>query len=1008
MELTILIDTPKKIYWCDFPGCERNFVRQDLCTRHRERHTARGSHLQRKDNNSHDHDERPPLAAAVDANQDQKDTSYRPSTGGHASSTSISTVPPAPFMKTHESRPMASQSPVATRMPEPYQTSSSSATPSGSHIKSPQSISTAGGSDYATNMTSMKRSNSDEQYYGDSAGAYDPRNVRNVPASNYNPSQRHSGFAPYKAGTPQKNHYQDTRLPPRSNSHLPTNPVNYRPSPTSTYNGHSAQSSINQQQMQPNLGSSGAYAPTQNFPPISQLPPPLISPMPQMSTPASHMGAYSNSSTPLTPVESAGFDAYGANGLDPNYVDQNGNPFPIFGGDGYARSPFAMADDFTAWLFNEPHLTASPGGLRHGSMSVGATAFMDESGSMPRGMYGVGSDPFNGPGPQPIPQQNLMAVNSILDPVLPQIDLSEDKRQDILHLIETRFTDSAPVKKRKDHFLGPDADRDSDEHVLSLRSMQTYIGSYWYHFHPQMPILHKPTFSADKTQNLLLVAVIAIGASCLDKIHGVDVTDAGSDLSNFLAWHLRGEIFKHVDFLPPAKLWVFQTLLLLEVYEKMYSTRVLHERAHIHHGTTLTLMRRGSSLIGRSALDSPPTTKDDAPSGSTTNGNQASAAHTPEQWWNHWITNEATRRVAFAAFIIDSIHATMFGHSATMVAHEMKLQLPCDETLWSATSSAEVGRIETSLQQQGIKPMTFFDGLKNTLKGKPVRTNSFGRTAIMAGLLSVSWHMNQRDVQVHHLGALKALGGKDIWRGPLTKAFNSWKDDFDQSVGKDSIPPSMPYPSGKLDEENIFESRTVLHHLAHMAMHVDVVSCQIFAKAGRLLGRTTLPSDYAIAQKRIRENWAPKASARHATFYALKFLAQVLLPENPPYYRNGSVGSMVDLSPYSARDDFLLNRPWVLYFAALIVWCYGYALDGPVRNIPRLDSLEQQTADMRAFLTRVGGISAPLDLENIKDRNACLGMLHVLKAMFEKCRWELLHEAARLLGNCIGMLKGSD
>jgi hypothetical protein len=78
-----------------------------------------------------------------------------------------------------------------------------------------------------------------------------------------------------------------------------------------------------------------------------------------------------------------------------------------------------------------------------------------------------------------------------------------------------------------------------------------------------MPILHKPTFFADKTENLLLVAVIAIGAS---------LTEAGSDLSNFLAWHLRGEIFQHVDFLLPAKLWVFQTLLLLEVHEKMYST----------------------------------------------------------------------------------------------------------------------------------------------------------------------------------------------------------------------------------------------------------------------------------------------------------------------------------------------------------------------------------------------------------------------------------------------------
>ena len=807
---------------------------------------------------------------------------------------------------------------------------------------------------------------------------------------------------------PQKNHYQDTRLPPRSNSLITTNPVNYRPSPTSTYNGPCAQNSVNQQQMQTSLGSAGAYAPTQNLAPIPQLPPPLIPTMPHVSSQTPHVGGYSNPSAPITP-DTATFDPYGANGLDQPYFDQNGNPFPMFEGDGYARSPYAMAEDFTAWLFNEPQMTASsPGGLRHGSMSVGATAFMDDSGTPgPRGIYGVGNDPFGGLGPQPIPQQNLMAVNSILDPVLPQVDLSEEKRQDILHLIDTRFTDSAPFKKQKDAFISQDNDRDVDEHVLSLQSMQTYIGSYWYHFHPQMPILHRPTFSADKTENLLLVAVIAIGASCLDKIHGPDVTEAGSELSNFLAWHLRGEIFKHVDFIPPAKLWVFQTLLLLEIYEKMYSTRVLHERAHIHHGTTLTLMRRGSSLIGRSALDSPPSSKEDASAGVTPNGARNSAAHTPEQWWNHWIINEATRRVAFAAFIIDSIHATMFGHSATMVAHEMKLQLPCDETLWSATSSAEVGRIETNLQQQGIKPMTFFDGLKKTLSGKTVRTNPFGRTAIMAGLLSVSWHMNQRDVQVHHLGALKALGGKDIWRGPLTKAFNSWKEDFDQSISKDSVPPLMPYPMGKLDEENIFESRTVLHHLAHMAMHVDVVSCQIFAKAKRLLGRTTLPSDYAIAQKRIRENWAPKASARHATFYALKFLAQVLLPENSPAYRNGSLGSNPDLSPYSARDDFLLNRPWVLYFAALIVWSYGYALDGPVRTVPRLDTLEQQTADMRVFLTRVGGIQAPLDLEHIKDRNACLGMLHVMRAMFENCRWELLHEAAKLLENCISMLKGS-
>lgn len=942
----------------------------------------------------------------VDGPRDPTDSKYGPSAGPQAPTTNNPSNAPPSFIKNHEIHTMPPQSPLPGRVAESYQPNSSSASPPGCHLKSPHSLDIVASSEYNSKMSSLQRSNSDDHYYPDAAGGYDSRMLRNASGPTYDSNQMHSGFSSYKSTVPQKNLYPDSRMS-RPNTHITTNLSNYRPSPTSTYNGHSATTTIAQSQMPNSLGG-GSYISHQNFPPIPSLPPPIMSPMSQMSTQGPPSGAYSTVSTPLTPVENAtNLDTYRGNGFDPNFLDQNGNPYsmPLFGGDGYSRSPFAMADDFTAWLFNEPHQNiSSPGGPRHGSMSVGTTAFMDESGSMSRGTYGMTNDSLNGPMGQAIPQQNLMAVTSILDPALPQIDLSEEKRKDILDLIEMRFTDRAPVKKQKEAFL--DGDRDLDGHVLSLRSMQTYIGSYWYHFHAQMPILHKPTFSADKTQNVLLLAVIAIGASCLDKRHGPNVTQAGAELSNFLAWHLRGEIFKHVDFLPPAKLWVFQTLLLLEVYEKMYSTRVLHERAHIHHGTTLTLMRRGSSLIGRSALDLPPTVKDDTPSlaSSTT---QTSTSHTPEQWWHHWVTNEATRRVAFAAFIVDSIHATMFGHSATMVAHEMKLQLPCDETLWSATSSAEVGRIENNLQSNGIKPMTFFDGLKNTLKNKPVRTNSFGRTAIMAGLLSVSWHMNQRDVQVHHLGALKTLGGKDIWRGPLTKAFDSWKNDFDQSVGKDTVPASAPYPSGRLGEENIFESRTVLHHLAHMAMHVDVVSCQIFAKAGRLLGRTTLPSDYAIAQKRIKENWAPRPSARHATFYALKFLAQVLMPDMTSSHRNSASMSMDNLSSYSARDDYLLNRPWVLYFAALIVWSYGYALDGPVRSIPNLYTVEQQTYDMRAFLTRVGGIQDPRELEQMKDRNACLGLLCVLQTMFEKCRWELLHEAAMLLGNCINMLKGS-
>lgn len=501
---------------------------------------------------------------------------------------------------------------------------------------------------------------------------------------------------------------------------------------------------------------------------------------------------------------------------------------------------------------------------------------------------------------------------------------------------------------------------------------------------------------------------MAIGAACLDKVHGYEVTQAAAELSNFLAWHLRWEIFSDYHFRPPAKLWVFQALLLLELYEKMYSTRALHERAHIHHATTITLMRRGSSLIGRSALDSPPSVRDDKQGVNGSRHSSTPGANTPDEWWNHWITNEATRRAAFAAFVTDSTHATMFGHSTVMVAHEMRLPLPCDEALWTATNSAEVGRIEANLHATGVKPISFLEGLKRTLNGQEVRTNSFGRTILMAGLLSVGWHMNQRDLQVNSLGVSQALGGRDKWRGTLTRAFDLWKQDFDRSlsVTSDGIP--GPYVYTEKKEDNVvFQSRTVLHHLAHMAMHVDIVDCQIFARAKRLLGRTIGTSDLNSAQRRMKDNWAPSAKARDATWYALRFLCSVLLPEEVV---TSSIHGRYNDPPfeYSARDDVLLNRPWVMYFAALIVWSYGYAMEGPTTEpVPTAYDFEAQVRDMRAYLRRVGGVHDPEQLKSMTGFNGCSGMLMVLRTIFEKTRWELLHEAALLLDNCIKLLGAS-
>ncbi|KAF7716370.1 Zinc finger C2H2 type domain-containing protein [Penicillium ucsense] len=677
---------------------------------------------------------------------------------------------------------------------------------------------------------------------------------------------------------------------------------------------------------------------------------PFLASHPAASTksPSNSTNTYSLPTTTPTTIDTNGLPVSnysdftsGISQADPPLeFDSMQNAYPIFGGETYNRSPFAMADDFAAWLFSEP---LAP--LGYGMMPFSQNQFYV-------------NDPSYNNFCAVIPQ-HPMSVTSILDSSsLPAI-ISEEKRQEILHLMATRFNEAASSAegKRKDALM--DGDLNSDRHVLSLRMMQTYIGSYWFHFHPQLPILHQPTFSADRTPTLLLLAVMAIGAATLDKAHGQATTEAAAELATFIAWHLRWEIFMDPDFRPPARLWVFQALLLLEVYEKSFSTRAFHERAHIHHDTTLTLMRRGSSLIGRSSFDTPESREED-------------------ESWTHWIKAEATRRAAFAAFVLDSTHATMFGHSAKMVAHELRLPLPCDEALWAATSAAEVARVQSSLQSHGVRPVMFLDGLKRTLNGQPVRTNTFGRIVLMAGLLSVSWHLNQRDLQVSSLGVGQALGGRDKWRTALLRAYDNWRRDFDEALG-----PAITAES---------ESRDVLHGLAHMASHVDIADLQIFAGAGRLMGRSITARDYSAArEKTVR--WASKASARDATFYALKFLKTCFLD---PSIESGS---------YVARDDYLLNRPWVMYYAALVVWCYGFALDGPLRPMPALATYADRRRDMHSFLARVGGVGEPNDLEGIQGRNGCLGMLMILRDSFANPRWELLGEAARLLDSCIAKLQ---
>ena len=680
-----------------------------------------------------------------------------------------------------------------------------------------------------------------------------------------------------------------------------------------------------------------------------------------------------------------------------NVMDISTAPYmlPVFGDDyGLNRSPpIAMTDDYLYSLFGS-------GGLGPDSI-IPSPPGPEITYNQPYYAMPPKTEPDIKMSPTPIKEERTRSPSGNgLNVHMKESATSEKKRLRLIDLINNRFHDS---EQPRDAIMN--GCEDDPNHVLSLDKQRTFLDSYWAHVHQQMPILHRPTFNPETCPDLLLIAMMCLGASCLEPGYSRELTTRCAELSSFLAYHVRWEVFKEAEFRPPAKLWTFQTMLLLEMFEKMYSTKTLHERAHIHHATTLTVMRRGSSLIGRNANESPghsndPTRTPPGPDGSI----NTSGVNTPDAEWNRWITAEATRRAAFAAFVIDSTHATLFGHSAVMAPHDMKLPLPCDEALWSATSGSEVQRTEASLKANGFKPTLFLEGLRRILNGTRVRTNSFGRVILMAGLLNVSWHMNQRDLQLNSLGATanSALGNNPSkWRTSLQHAFTYWRGEFDASAPAGSSPETR---------DPIFESRTTLHSLAHMAMHVDMIDCTVFAGSERALGRVVTDADRTAVQKRMRETWAPSARARDAAFHALSFLCEVLIPEEQKHqtptssYMHPSSHQQPTFT-YSARDDYLLNRPWVLYFAGLIVWAWGYALDGPIRPPNQtLTTRELQIFDMRKYLDRFGAAKTPGDLVDMRDRNSCLGLLLLLRACFREPRWELLRDAGDILDNCIKLL----
>lgn len=527
--------------------------------------------------------------------------------------------------------------------------------------------------------------------------------------------------------------------------------------------------------------------------------------------------------------------------------------------------------------------------------------------------------------------------------------------------------------------------------------LERCIKSFWKDVANQMPILHKPTFSADHCPLLLLLAIIPLGAAQLVRLDSVEKMVGYHSFADLIIMGLRWEIQSNEDAQPPVNLWVAQALLLLEFYEKMFSSRQLHERAHIHHVSTLTLLRRGSPLGGSLGTETPLEVLDEPHDLPNAENEPIHAAFTSDSWWHRWANNEAMLRVVFAAYEMDTLHAAMFGHESSLLPSDVGLPLPCDDVLWTAETPESVYALETSFHLCGIKTTKFLDGLKDCLHGTIVQSHYRARMTLFIGLLSVACHLRPREKHIKLFETVPSQTERKKWTQMMFRALDRWKEGLDEALG------GLESHRSNHRTLSMVVEPTVLFHLTYITTHIDILYCQILAGTKVLLGRRVSRKELASARS-YAATWATTPEAKFAVLHSSKLLADTLLTHDST--TRGSILEPSWTDKYSCRSDPCIFRPWSLYLAALSIWTYHYTASQRQPNEETTEPLLEHDVE-RVACDYVASLSENNDVDHLSENvsyRGCSAVLQYLSDNLATAEPEILKEASSRLRECRKLL----
>ena len=361
----------------------------------------------------------------------------------------------------------------------------------------------------------------------------------------------------------------------------------------------------------------------------------------------------------------------------------------------------------------------------------------------------------------------------------------------------------------------------------SAHDLQRYISAYIHYFHPHLPFLHIPTLNFDsstyrtiiklpdgQTQRgpsgvgggggCLILAMAAIGA--LYEYEHSDSKELFEASKKLLGGYLearRRKTMSRAQYNQPESdgtpLWLVQAMLLNVIYGHNCGDKTSADIASTHCAALVSLAR-AAELARPDAMHHEDEVNRDEES-------------FEDAEWLEWKRAEERKRTLYTVFVLSSLLVSAYNHSPALTNSEIRLDLPCDESLWEAesnlkwnslggTSAAQTNGVSfayalshllTASQRQPsqghLVPQPFGSGMKaENIPPSELKPSAFGCLILINALHNYIWETRQR-----HMGPTWTKEETDQMHAHIEPALRAWQAAW---ASNPAHSPERPNPYG--------------------------------------------------------------------------------------------------------------------------------------------------------------------------------------------------------------------